>query len=353
MLRYRVRVPARDPEASTLLITPLTKDWIPAAAEVLTDSFAVSLGAAPYTNFLRRQVKSYLELHCELPPKAVVLVALLLPAELAATEAALAGGDAAGGDGGGAGSGAALSSWQQSGSDLEIEMGDGMAMYPLLGSSPLSGGSTDASSEEGEAVVPLARVQREQQGPQQPQDPQPQDPQPPAAAQPQEPAQQQEGAQPPASLLGPGSGAQMVGVVELSFSASTRSKYITLNPPADRPYLCNMATHPAHRGRGYGFALLKAAEALVVQLGEREVYLHLRVQDEPAAQLYNKAGYEKQDEDSFLVRFMRLDQRRLMRKRLATPSLGAAAAPAAAPEAAAAPAQQPAAAPPKMRLDEF
>ena len=37
-----------------------------------------------------------------------------------------------------------------------------------------------------------------------------------------------------------------------------------------------MATHPAHRGRGYGFALLKAAEALVVQLGEREVYLHLR-----------------------------------------------------------------------------
>ena len=77
------------------------------------------------------------------------------------------------------------------------------------------------------------------------------------------------------------------------------------------------------------------------------------MQDEPAAQLYNKAGYEKQDEDSFLVRFMRLDQRRLMRKRLATPSLGAAAAPAAAPEAAAAPAQQPAAAPPKMRLDEF
>ena len=58
MLRYRVRVPARDPEASTLLITPLTKDWIPAAAEVLTDSFAVSLGAAPYTNFLRRQVRT-------------------------------------------------------------------------------------------------------------------------------------------------------------------------------------------------------------------------------------------------------------------------------------------------------
>lgn len=40
--------------------------------------------------------------------------------------------------------------------------------------------------------------------------------------------------------------------------------------------MCNMAISPDLRGRGYGFALLQAAEALVAQLGETELYLHLR-----------------------------------------------------------------------------
>jgi tagatose-1,6-bisphosphate aldolase len=40
------------------------------------------------------------------------------------------------------------------------------------------------------------------------------------------------------------------------------------------------------------------------------------VQDLPAAALYSKAGYEEVASDSFLVRLLALDQRRLMRKRI-------------------------------------
>lgn len=41
-----------------------------------------------------------------------------------------------------------------------------------------------------------------------------------------------------------------------------------------------------------------------------------RVQDAPAARLYEKAQFEEVAADSFLVRLLGWDQRRLMRKRL-------------------------------------
>lgn len=140
------------------------------------------------------------------------------------------------------------------------------------------------------------------------------------------------------SLLAPGSGAVLTSVLELSFSPSTRSKHLTLQSPdvrsarccggwlsfccccgahfsssqllllpgwqarrlttllkawlacrsapeplaplqlvlQSRPYLCNMAVAEVHRRRGYGLALLTAAEALVRSLGENEIYLHTR-----------------------------------------------------------------------------
>lgn len=77
-----------------------------------------------------------------------------------------------------------------------------------------------------------------------------------------------------------------------------------------------MATATPHRGRGYGLALLRAAEELVVEVGQADVYLHLRVQDAPAAALYHKAGYRQLKADLPLVRLFGLDQRRLMRKQL-------------------------------------
>ena len=145
-------------------------------------------------------------------------------------------------------------------------------------------------------------------------------------------------------------------------------------PPQSRPYLCTMAVSEAHRRRGHGLALLRAAEVLVGSLGESEIYLHTRqappfsflgalrssaacraaawgcaglvglhtaarllpvtrmldltvapcvpacpacrVQDVPAQLLYAKAGYEEVAADTFLVRLLGLDQRRLLKKRL-------------------------------------
>jgi ribosomal protein S18 acetylase RimI-like enzyme len=59
----------------------------------------------------------------------------------------------------------------------------------------------------------------------------------------------------------------------------------------DRCYLCNMATHPDHRGRGYGLAVMRAAEQLVGQLGESEIYLHLRQASRQAAGLARGAAF--------------------------------------------------------------
>jgi ribosomal protein S18 acetylase RimI-like enzyme len=109
---------------------------------------------------------------------------------------------------------------------------------------------------------------------------------------------------------------QVIGAVEVSFSESTRSKNVTLNPPSDRPYLCNMAIEAEHRRRGYGRALLEAAERLIVHMGESCVYLHARCKDKPALRLYEDNGYTVVAEDSFLVALVGLDRRKLFKKQL-------------------------------------
>lgn len=108
----------------------------------------------------------------------------------------------------------------------------------------------------------------------------------------------------------------VIGAVEISFSESTRSKNATLNPPSDRPYLCNMAIEAEHRRRGYGRALLEAAERLIVHMGENCVYLHARCKDKPALRLYENNGYTVVAEDSFLVALVGLDRRKLFLKQL-------------------------------------
>lgn len=110
----------------------------------------------------------------------------------------------------------------------------------------------------------------------------------------------------------------LVGTVEVSFDASTRSKHLTLNPPADMPYLCNMAVEPEHRRRGFGAMLLEAAEVAVLSTGYKSMYLHVRHADPPAVQLYRKYGYREEGEDWALVQLLRLDRRYLMKKFLGT-----------------------------------
>jgi len=109
-------------------------------------------------------------------------------------------------------------------------------------------------------------------------------------------------------------GALLVASLELSFSESTRSKEYTLNPPPERPYLCNLAVKEEWRGKGFASELLTAGEELVQLVGEDCIYLHLRLQDDAAAKLYSKAGYVAVDKDSVLVKLIGMDRRYLMRK---------------------------------------
>jgi len=57
--------------------------------------------------------------------------------------------------------------------------------------------------------------------------------------------------------------------------------------------VCNMAVDERFRRRGYGSALLAAAEAVARLGGQADVYLHIRAQDAPARRLYEGAGYEQ------------------------------------------------------------
>lgn len=108
----------------------------------------------------------------------------------------------------------------------------------------------------------------------------------------------------------------LVGTVEVSFHPSTRSKHLTLNSPADLPYLCNMAVREEHKRAGYGSLLLDAAERIVLNTGYKSLYLHVRHVDAPALRLYRKYGYEPEGEDIGLIKLLGLDQRYLMRKYL-------------------------------------
>jgi len=127
-------------------------------------------------------------------------------------------------------------------------------------------------------------------------------------------------ADPLAAALSPAEAAfPLIGVGELSFSETTRVRGLTLNPPTDGAYLCNMAVAPAARGCGVGAGLLAAAEDAAVVGGAREVYLHLRDRDGdgPGGRLYARAGYRASGRDpALLALVLAQDRRSLMRKRL-------------------------------------
>lgn len=108
----------------------------------------------------------------------------------------------------------------------------------------------------------------------------------------------------------------LAGTVEISFSPSTRTKHLTLNPPPDMPYLCNMAVQPEQRGKGYGRLLLDAAEQLILSTGYTCVFLHVRHADPPALSLYRTSGFVQEGEDWSIVQVFGLDRRYLMRKSL-------------------------------------
>ncbi|KAK9787614.1 hypothetical protein WJX73_003800 [Symbiochloris irregularis] len=173
----------------TLVIQPLTQEWLQGTADLLSVSFGESLGYIPaYRHFLKRHISKYLSDHMELVPKALILIALLLPESLS------------------------RGTWDSADSEV------------------------DQSSEWG----------------------------------------------------------SLVGSVEISMSPSTRARFLTLNPPEDKAYLSNMAVAQHHRRRGYGRKLLEAAESACALSGHRDLFLHLRFQDQAASVLYRDAGYEEE-----------------------------------------------------------
>jgi GNAT superfamily N-acetyltransferase len=121
----------------------------------------------------------------------------------------------------------------------------------------------------------------------------------------------------PRSAIDDGQEDILAGTVEISFTSSTRTKHLTLNPPQDMPYLCNMAVQPEQRGKGYGRLLLDAAEQLILSTGYTCVYLHVRHVDPPALSLYRTSGFVEEGEDWSIIQVFGLDRRYLMRKSLA------------------------------------
>lgn len=62
-----------------LTIYPLRVEWLQQTAELLRDAYFHSQRYNGYKKFLARQILQYLESHISLPPKAVVLTAVLTP----------------------------------------------------------------------------------------------------------------------------------------------------------------------------------------------------------------------------------------------------------------------------------
>ena len=268
MLNYyrQYELPSEDRDTEILIVKALTEPWIEPTAALLADAFADAMGyIAVYKTFLKRQITYYLRTHMDLPPKTCVLVAVLVNKRIVEAQH----------------NEANRSNNSSSINDRDIDdnyedddilsSGDGMGIsYPSAYDDD-DGGADGLLGSLRDRLMLIDSL-------------------------------------PPASI-------SLVGAVEVSFSESTRTKdLVGLNPPSDRPYLCNMAVLPSGRLRGIGSRLLAAAEELITAVGESSLYLHLRFKDEPAQYLYRKAGYEATAQDSIFVRLLGQDRRWLMKK---------------------------------------
>ncbi len=58
-------------------------------------------------------------------------------------------------------------------------------------------------------------------------------------------------------------------------------------------HIVSLAVMPEHRRKGVATALMKLAEEALKRKGAEELYLEVRVSNEPAIRLYEKLGYKK------------------------------------------------------------
>lgn len=119
------------------------------------------------------------------------------------------------------------------------------------------------------------------------------------------------------SLLPPRKASRLVASTGLSFCRKTREEFPTLQPPDDAVYLSNMAVDSKLRRQGLARLMLQTAEALAASRGFKSIYLHARLSDAPAQQLYLTSGYQVVDKDMALVAKVRgITPRVLMQKSL-------------------------------------
>lgn len=94
---------------------------------------------------------------------------------------------------------------------------------------------------------------------------------------------------------GEGALGEVVGLVTTSISAKTRpiERDASVSPPSDAAYLANACVAKSRRRRGVGRGLLRAVEALVLDMGGCDVWLHVRADDAAAYALYSGEGYDE------------------------------------------------------------
>lgn len=106
-------------------------------------------------------------------------------------------------------------------------------------------------------------------------------------------------------------------VAATSFPTSAHLLTHTHHTPFCCPaYLSNMAVDVTLRRFGHARQMLAAAEALTRAAGHSCVWLHARLGDDAAQQLYLSSGYREVERDSFLAKLQGITPRSLMTKEL-------------------------------------
>ncbi len=108
----------------------------------------------------------------------------------------------------------------------------------------------------------------------------------------------------------------LVGTVEITFRSTSPFQFRSL----PYPYLSNLAVQLEARRQGVAQKLLDRCEAIALDLGFQDLYLHVLEDNHQARQLYAKAGYQAKQADSFWhCWFLRQPQKLLLHKRLTRP----------------------------------
>ena len=102
--------------------------------------------------------------------------------------------------------------------------------------------------------------------------------------------------------LRPNTDSRLIATAAISFDPISRDSFLSLKPPDNEAYLCNIAVDPNFRRQGVARKMLAVCEALAKQRGFGKFYLHVRLGDEAARTLYDSSGYTEVDADSWLVK---------------------------------------------------